>query len=585
MAEKRKSSAEKQGRSAENNYIFEYYEAIRNGSIVVGHWMMLLLEFLINGLSEKRFFYSSEKADEVIDWIETHCFHTEGPLAPQPLKLELWEKVFIATIYGIVDERGLRQFREVVLIVSRKNGKSLLAAAIAKYEWQCGGYGSKVYNIAPKLAQADIIYSNVWQMTTLDPEYIMLKEELSEKDMHNKNVKDNSILPRHRMSDLFIPALNASVMKIAFSAKKSDGFNPSFCACDEVAAWEGDAGLKQYEVMKSGMGARPEAILLSCTTSGYVNDGIYDELLKRCTRFLLGNSKEKRLLPFLYMIDDIEKWNDLEELRKSNPNLGVSVSREYLLDEIAVAEGSLSKKAEFITKYCNLKQNSSLAWLDAHVIEKMTGDTLRLEDFRSSYCVAGVDLSQTTDLTAATVVIEKNSELYVFAKFWLPAEKIDEAIARDGVPYNIYVQRGLLELAGENYVDYKACYEWLKNLIEQYEILPLKVGYDRYSAQYLVQDLEAYGFQCDDVYQGDNLWGVLQEMEGLFKDGKVHIGDNDLLKIHLLNSAVKMSTERGRGKLVKISPTAHIDGVAALADAFCVRQKWNETIGIQLRNE
>ena len=585
MAEKRKSSAEKQGRSAENNYIFEYYEAIRNGSIVVGHWMMLLLEFLINGLSEKRFFYSSEKADEVIDWIETHCFHTEGPLAPQPLKLELWEKVFIATIYGIVDERGFRQFREVVLIVSRKNGKSLLAAAIAKYEWQCGGYGSKVYNIAPKLAQADIIYSNVWQMTTLDPEYIMLKEELSEKDMHNKNVKDNSILPRHRMSDLFIPALNASVMKIAFSAKKSDGFNPSFCACDEVAAWEGDAGLKQYEVMKSGMGARPEAILLSCTTSGYVNDGIYDELLKRCTRFLLGNSKEKRLLPFLYMIDDIEKWNDLEELRKSNPNLGVSVSREYLLDEIAVAEGSLSKKAEFITKYCNLKQNSSLAWLDAHVIEKMTGDTLRLEDFRSSYCVAGVDLSQTTDLTAATVVIEKNGELYVFAKFWLPAEKIDEAIARDGVPYNIYVQRGLLEIAGENYVDYKACYEWLKNLIEQYEILPLKVGYDRYSAQYLVQDLEAYGFQCDDVYQGDNLWGVLQEMEGLFKDGKVHIGDNDLLKIHLLNSAVKMSTERGRGKLVKISPTAHIDGVAALADAFCVRQKWNETIGIQLRNE
>lgn len=585
MAEKRKSSAEKQGRSAENNYIVEYYEAIRNGSIVVGHWMMLLLEFLINGLSEKRFFYSSEKADEVIDWIETHCFHTEGPLAPQPLKLELWEKVFVATIYGIVDERGFRQFREVVLIVSRKNGKSLLAAAIAKYEWQCGGYGSKVYNIAPKLAQADIIYSNVWQMTTLDPEYIMLKEELSEKDMHNKNVKDNSILPRHRMSDLFIPALNASVMKIAFSAKKSDGFNPSFCACDEVAAWEGDAGLKQYEVMKSGMGARPEAILLSCTTSGYVNDGIYDELLKRCTRFLLGNSKEKRLLPFLYMIDDIEKWNDLEELRKSNPNLGVSVSREYLLDEIAVAEGSLSKKAEFITKYCNLKQNSSLAWLDAHVIEKMTGDSLRLEDFRSSYCVAGVDLSQTTDLTAATVVIEKNGELYVFAKFWLPAEKIDEAIARDGVPYNIYVQRGLLELAGENYVDYKACYEWLKNLIEQYEILPLKVGYDRYSAQYLVQDLEAYGFQCDDVYQGDNLWGVLQEMEGLFKDGKVHIGDNDLLKIHLLNSAVKMSTERGRGKLVKISPTAHIDGVAALADAFCVRQKWNETIGIQLRNE
>jgi phage terminase large subunit-like protein len=187
-------------------------------------------------------------------------------------------------------------------------------------------------------------------------------------------------------------------------------------------------------------------------------------------------------------------------------------------------------------------------------------------------------------LTAATIVIEKDGELYVFAKFWLPAEKIDEATARDGLPYNIYIQRGLLAPSGDNFVDYHDCYDWLVEMIEQYEILPLMVGYDRYSAQYLVQDLEQFGFRTDDVYQGDNLWPVLQEMEGLMKDGKVHIGDNDLLKIHLLNSAIKMSTERGRGKLVKLNPKDHIDGVAALADAFCVRQKyWNE-LGSQLVN-
>ena len=567
------------------NWILTYYQKVKNGSIVTSQWIELILDYIVTGLEKKQFFYDQKKANEVIDWIEEHAFHTEGPLAPQLLKLELWEKAFVASIYGIVDEKGLRQFREILLVVARKNGKSLLASAIAKYEWWQGGYGAKIYNIAPKLAQADIIYNNIWQMTTLDPEYQDLKEEVSEKDEHNKSVKDTSVLPRHRHTDLFIPAQNAMVTKIAFSAKKSDGFNPSLCICDEVAAWEGDAGLKQYEVMKSGMGARPEAILLSCTTSGYINDGIYDELLKRATRFLLGDSKEKKLLPFLYMIDDVEKWNDINELQKSNPNLGVSVSVDYLLEEIAVAESSLSKKAEFITKYCNLKQNSSLAWLATQTVEKMSGSQLNLEDFRSSYCVAGIDLSQTTDLTAATVVIEKNGELYVFAKFWLPAEKIDEAIARDGVPYNIYQQRGLLELSGDNFVDYRDCYNWLTSLVENYEILPLMVGYDRYSAQYLVQDLERYGFRCDDVYQGDNLWGVLQEMEGLFKDCKVHIGDNDLLKIHLLNAAIKMSTERGRGKLVKISPTLHIDGVAALADAFCVRQKWFSEIGDRLLNE
>ena len=375
------------------------------------------------------------------------------------------------------------------------------------------------------------------------------------------------------------------VKKIAFDAKTSDGFNPSLCVCDEIAAWEGDKGLKQYEVMKSGMGARDEGLLLSCTTSGYVNDSIYDEIFKRSTRFLMGDSKEQRLLPFLYVIDDIDKWNNINELRKSNPNLGVSVSVDFMLEEIAIAEGSLSKKAEFITKYCNLKQNSSLAWLDAHVIEAMCGDRLELEDFRSCYCVAGIDLSQTTDLTAATIVVEKGGELYVFAKFWLPAEKIDEATARDGIPYSAYIQRGLLEVSGDNFVDYHDCYNWMTMLVEQYEILPLMTGYDRYSAQYLIQDMERYGFRCDDVYQGDNLWGVLQEMEGLFKDGKVHIGNNDLLKIHLLNSAIKMNVERGRGKLVKLSPNLHIDGCAALADAFCVRQKWYDEIGDRLRNE
>ena len=256
-----------------------------------------------------------------------------------------------------------------------------------------------------------------------------------------------------------------------------------------------------------------------------------------------------------------------------------------MLEEIAIAEGSLSKKTEFLCKYCNVKQNSSQAWLDTKTIGKCFGEHLELEDFKSSYCVAGIDLSQTTDLTAATIIIEKNRELYVFAKFWLPAEKIEEASIRDGLPYNIYIQRGLMAPSGDNYVDYHDCYEWLVNMVETYEILPLKVGYDRYSAQYLVQDLESYGFQCDDVYQGDNLWGVLQEMEGLMKDGKVHCGDNDLLKVHLLNSAIKMSAERGRGKLIKLNANAHIDGCAALADAFCVRQKWYSDIGDRLANE
>ena len=569
-----------------DNYIWAYYQQIKNGSCVVGRWVRLIYEYLIAQIDAGVLIFDNKRANDAVEWMEAHCFHTKGPLAPGAIKLELWQKAMISAIYGILDQTGKRQFREVLLVVARKNGKSQIAAGCGNYAFRIdGGYGADVFCLAPKLEQANIVYNSIWQMVTLDPEYQEAKDRLDERDAHNKKIHDDSMLPRHRQTELAIPGTNSSVKKIAFSAKKSDGFNPSLCICDEIAAWEGDKGLKQYEVMKSGMGARPDGILLSCTTSGYINDSIYDELIKRATRFLLGDSKETRLLPFLYMIDDIEKWNDINELRKSNPNLGVSVSVDYLLEEIAIAEGSLSKRAEFVTKYCCLKQNSSTAWLPAQIVQRASGPELALEAFRESYCVGGIDLSQTRDLTACTAVIERDGELYVFAKFFLPAERIDEATQRDGLPYNIYVQRGLLQLSGDNFVDYHDCYNWFVELVEQYQVYPLQIGYDRYSAQYLIQDLKNYGFHVDDVWQGENLYPVIQETQGLLEDGKIHIGDNDLLKIHLLNSAIKMSTERGRGKLVKVSPTVHIDGCAALLDAMTVRQKWYSEIGEQLKNE
>ena len=548
-----------------NNYILSYYQQIRDGTITAGRWVRVLYEFIIRGLEEKRFFYSPKMAAAAIRFVETFCHHHEGALAPQLIRLELWQKALLSLIFGIVDEDGLRQFREIFLVLGRKNGKTLLAAGIAEYmTFLDGEYGARIYFAAPKLEQAALCF---------DAYYQMIKQEPELKKMAQK-----------RRTDIYIASSNSSARPLAFNAKKSDGLNISCAIADECASWQGDAGLKFYEVIKSSMGARKQPMLLSISTSGYINDGIYDELIKRSTRFLMGDSREKRLLPCLYMIDDVEKWNDINELQKSNPNLGVSISVEYMLEEIAIAEGSLSKKAEFLAKYCNIKQNSSVAWLPAQTVERASGEHLDLEDFRDSYAVGGIDLSQTRDLTACTIVIERDGELYVFAKFFLPAEKIDEAIQRDGIPYNIYVERGLLQVSGDNYIDYHDCFNWFTALIEQYQIFPLQTGYDRYCAQYLVQDMKQYGFHMDDVYQGENIYPVILETEGLLEDGRIHIGDNDLLKMHLLNSAIKMSVERGRGRLVKINPSLHIDGAAALLDAMTVRQKWYAEIGEQLKN-
>lgn len=547
-----------------DNYILAYYQGIQDGSIVVGQWIRLFYEYVVKGLENQSFYFDQKKANRAIKFIETFCHHCEG--RNDLLKLELWQKAIVSIVFGIVDEEGVRIFREVVIIVSRKNGKTLFVAAIIAYcLFLDGEYGAKIFCVAPKLDQADLVYSAFWQTIQAEP-------ELAE-------------LVKRRKSDYYMEETNSSVKKIAFNARKSDGFNPHVTVCDEIASWPGEPGKRQYEVMKSALGARKQPLIISISTSGYENEGIYDEIIKRSTRFLLGDSRERRLAPFLYMIDDLRKWNDINELRKSNPNMGVSVSVDYLLEEIAVAEGSLSKKAEFIVKYCNIKQNSSQAWLSTQTVDKCSGSHLEPEMFRNMYCVGGIDLSRTTDLTACTAIIEKEGRLYVLAKFFLPAEKLEEATARDGLPYAAYVQRGILKLSGDNFIDYHDCENWFRELVEDYQIYPLKNGYDRYCAQYLVQDMSQYGFHMDDVYQGYNLTSVIRETEGLLKDGVFDIGDNDLLKVHLLNVALKMEAESERSKPVKISATDHIDGAVALLDAMTVRQKYYGEIGEQLRNE
>ena len=552
------------------SYIHEYHHAIQTGKdtkgnkVVVGQWVAMLYDKVVRELQDGLYYFNHKKAEKAIKFIETFCHHCEG--RSDLIKLELWQKAAVSLIFGIVDEGGLRVYREVFIVIGRKNGKSLFASAcIAYMAYLDGEYGAKVYCLAPKLEQAAIVYENLYRMICAEPEL--------------------SALAQKRRSDIYLEATNTSIKMLAFNAKKSDGFNPHLTVCDEIASWSAEQGRKQYEVMKSALGARLQPLILSISTAGYVNDGPYDELMTRSTAVLMGNSKERRLLPLLYMIDDVTKWDDIDELRKANPNMGVSVHADFFLEEISIARNSLSKRAEFMTKYCNIKQNSTQAWLPYDVVDAATGETFNLEDFRGTYCVGGIDLSQTTDLTSCCIVIERGGRLYVFAKFFMPANKIDYLAEREGVPYRLYVQQGLIQISGENYVDYHDCFDWFQQLVRQYKILPLKIGYDRYSSQYLVQDLDRFGFHTDDVHQGENLTPVLKECDGLMRDGVLRLGSNNLLKAHFLNVGIKQNAETRKIRPVKIEERCHIDGFVAVIDALTVRQKWWESVGAKLKNE
>ena len=544
------------------NYIYDYHSRIESGEFVAGKWVLAVYKTIVEGLQRGEYTYDTKKASKAVRFIEAFCRHCEG--RDDLLKLELWQKAIVAAIFGIVDDDGLRVWREVFIVIGRKNGKTLFASAIiACMSYLDGEYGAKVYCLAPKLEQANIVYDNFFQMIKKDA-------ELSE-------------LALKRRSDIYIEESNTAIKPLAFNAKKSDGFNPHLVVNDEVASWRGDGGLKQYEVMKSALGARRQPFILSISTAGYENDGIYDELMKRSTAFLKGGSKERRLLPILYMIDDVERWNDLDELKKANPNMDVSVFPSFFREEIAIADISISKRREFLVKYCNIKQNSSVAWLDYGLVDE-TGANVTLEDFRHTYGVGGIDLSQTTDLTAASLIVERDGKLYAFCQFFMPANRLEAAQAIDGVPYDIFVKQGIVKLSGDNHVNYKDVYDWFVMLKEKYEIYVLKIGYDRYCAQYLIDDLKSYGFHTDDVWQGENLAPVIREFEGIIKDGNFFIANNNLLKAHFLNVALKHNMETRKFRPVKIEQRARIDGFVSVIDALTVRQKWFGEVGEMLKN-
>ena len=328
---------------------------------------------------------------------------------------------------------------------------------------------------------------------------------------------------------------------------------------------------------------------MAISSGGYEIEGLYDELMKRSTGFLMGNSREQHILPIIYMIDDPEKWDDMEELEKALPGLGESVSREFIQREIDSAHESLSKATEFKVKYCGLKQNLSTAWLRAEDINRAFGHHMDLAEIRGHYCVAGLDLSQSVDLTSACIVTEVDGTLWIHSHFWLPNKRLEEATKRDNIPYEIYIRRGFLSLSGEEFINNDDVVLWFMSLVKEYKIFPLQIGYDRWSAQDMVQKLQGKSFHLDSVTQGFNLSTVEDTVEGMLREGRIRdMDDNDLLKIHMADSAQQMesNTENAhpRKKLVKISKNAHVDGMAALLDAMAMRQFNWAKLGTRLMN-
>ena len=536
------------------NYVRQYVRAIRAGTVTVSQPVRQVYERLDAEAADKAcpYRFSAKLGDHAIRFIETFCRHYEGEHAGQLVKLELWEKAFIQTLFGWVDKKTrLRRFREFFLLVARKNGKSFLSACIMVYMLVADGEaGAQCVSIATKYDQAAIVYKTA--------------RKIIEQDA------DLSALVVPIIGGMEFKLTNSTMKALASKSKTLDGLNLHYCSCDELHAQE-DRNL--YDVTKQGMKARKQPIFGTITTAGFAREGIYDDLFEYALSVAKGTVADAHLLPVLYTLDDRAEWTDPDAWAKANPGLGTIKSRQQLADDVERAKHDPSCLPSLLVKDFNIQENSAASWLPWAVLKNET--VAEADYLNHTYAIGGCDLSATTDLTCATLLIRRpeDPKFYVLQQYFLPKARVEqvEHQGRKEAPYRLWAQQGWLTLCDGATVDYNDVTEWFVSMVQERDIRPLWVCYDAALSGYWVPQMTDMGFEMERIRQGPVTWTYpMKRMKGLFEDHRIVYQNNPILRWCLSNTAAKSSNQRGIDSIQpeKITANRRIDGTVSLLNAM-----------------
>ena len=536
------------------NYVRQYVRAIRAGTVTVSQPVRQVYERLDAEAADKAcpYRFSAKLGDHAILFIETFCRHYEGEHAGQLVKLELWEKAFIQTLFGWVDKKTrLRRFREFFLLVARKNGKSFLSACIMVYMLVADGEaGAQCVSIATKYDQAAIVYKTA--------------RKIIEQDA------DLSALVVPIIGGMEFKLTNSTMKALASKSKTLDGLNLHYCSCDELHAQE-DRNL--YDVTKQGMKARKQPIFGTITTAGFAREGIYDDMYEYARSVAMGTVADAHLLPVLYTLDDRAEWTNPDAWQKANPGLGTIKSRQQLADDVERAKHDPSCLPSLLVKDFNVQENASASWLPWAVLKNET--VAEADYLNHTYAIGGCDLSATTDLTCATLLIRRpeDPQFYVLQQYFLPKARVEqvEHQGRKEAPYRLWAQQGWLTLCDGATVDYNDVTEWFVSMVQERDIRPLWVCYDAALSGYWVPQMTDMGFEMERIRQGPVTWTYpMKRMKGLFEDHRIVYQNNPILRWCLSNTAAKSSNQRGIDSIQpeKITANRRIDGTVSLLNAM-----------------
>ena len=529
----------------------EYFGKIVDGKIVACDKMKRISEVLLERyLAPDEYHFDAAVAKRHTDFIEAFCKLPSGNVG-QPLKLELFQKARLQALFGFLDDNDVRQYNECMIIEGRKNGKTTETAAVEIDMLVDDKEGSpQIYNIATMLDQAKLGFNAAVKMVRQSP-------------VLSANIKK-------RTADLYFDKNFGFIKALASNSNSLDGLDVHCAVIDELSAIK---NRDIYDLIKQAMGARRQPLLFCITTNGYVREGIFDAQYKYAAEVLNGTIKNPRFLPFIYELDSPDEWTDENCWIKANPGLDTIKSRAYLREMVQKAKDDPSFKPTVLVKDFNVPQSGSSTWLPFEAV--VNEDTFSMEMVRHSYAIGGCDLSSVYDLTCATLIIRKPQDetVYVLQKYFIPQRKVDEKLGADTrqVPYKLWAEQGWLEINEGAQVDYSAVTRWFIQMVEEYDIRPLWICYDRALAGYWQAEMSDYGFEMEKTAQGPFTWSQpMKELGCALTEHKVNYNNNPILRWCLANTGVKALNKDGIETIqpVKLQQNRRIDGMVSLLNAW-----------------
>ena len=542
------------------NPILEYWEKIQDKEIRVSDKVFRTYKKVVKDIeSPGEYFYSSNRANHILEFAENYCRHSKGKFGGKQVQLELWEKAHLATVFGFVDIEGNRKYRESLLIVGKKNGKSLLASVVGLYMLTADGeMGPEVYAVATKKDQSKIIWLESKRMVRKSPSL-------------SKRV-------RSLVAELDTDFNDGVFKPLASDSDTLDGLNIHCVLMDEIHQWK--QGKALYDIMADGTSAREQPLVYITSTAGTIREDIYDQKYEEAEMVINGYEdpdgyKDEHFIAFIYELDNRKEWTDETCWEKANPGLGTIKNRNTLKDKVEKAKKNPLLVKNLLCKEFNIRETSSEAWLTFEQANNTAVFDIR--ELKPRYGIGGADLSATTDLTAAKVLfkVPEDEHIYVMSMYWIPEDLVERRVTEDKVPYDMWIERGYVRTCPGNKISYRDVKAWFVEIQEEYDIYLYLIGYDSWSATYFVEDMQDYFGKSSmvPVIQGKKT--LSQPMKNLGADLENNLiiyNNNPVDRWCLCNTAVDVDKNDNIQPIKTSNPRRRIDGTATLLDAYVVLQ-------------